>query len=105
MTSALHLPQYRFSGGVPIDIYIPANILDDEEGRAKVKGLLKVYLENGGMQVQVNSVSLDLLKKAYENPEEYPNVIVRKGGFSIYFTDMLKEVQKDMIERFEKEIS
>lgn len=45
------------------------------------------------------------MKKAYENPEEYPNVIVRKGGFSIYFTDMLKEVQKDMIERFEKEIS
>ena len=57
----------------------------------------------GGMQVQVNSVSIDLLKKAYEEPENYPHVIVRKGGFSIYFTDMLREVQKDMIDRFEME--
>ena len=35
--------------------------------------------------------------------EEHPHVIVRKGGFSIYFTDLLREVQRDMIERFEME--
>ena len=103
ITSALKLPQQRFSGGVPIDIYVPENLLKTQEGKEKFKGLLKVYLENGGMQVQVNSVSIDLLKKAYESPEEYPHVIVRKGGFSIYFTDMLREVQKDMIDRFERE--
>lgn len=103
VTSALQIPQYRFSGGVPIDIYVPQNLLEEEEGRRKFQSLLKVYFQNGGMQVQVNSVSLDLLKKAYANPEEYPHVIVRKGGFSIYFTDMLREVQKDMIERYEME--
>ena len=53
--------------------------------------------------MQVNSVNVEVLKKAYESPKEYPNVIVRKGGFSIYFTDLLKEVQKDMIDRFERE--
>ncbi len=104
IVSALRIPQYRFSGGVPIDIYVPENVLAEAEGREKFKGLVKSYLNHGGMQVQVNSVSLDLLKKAYESPEEYPHVIVRKGGFSIYFTDMLKEVQADMIRRFEKEV-
>lgn len=104
VVSALRIPQYRFSGGVPIDIYVPENVLTEQEGREKFKGLLKSYLRRGGMQVQVNSVSLKLLKKAYESPEEYPHVIVRKGGFSIYFTDMLKEVQADMIRRFEKEV-
>lgn len=104
MVSALRIPQYRFSGGVPIDIYVPENVLADCEGREKFKGLLKSYLRRGGMQVQVNSVSLNLLQKAYESPEEYPHVIVRKGGFSIYFVDMLKEVQEDMIRRFEKEV-
>lgn len=103
MVSAARLPQYRFSGGVPIDIYVTRNILDSQENRDKFKGMLKAYLSMGGMQVQVNSVNIDLLKKAYENPAEYPHVIVRKGGFSIYFTDMLKEVQKDMIDRFEME--
>lgn len=104
IVSALRIPQYRFSGGVPIDIYVPENVLAKPEGREKFKGLLKSYLCRGGMQVQVNSVSLELLKKAYESPEEYPHVIVRKGGFSIYFVDMLREVQKDMIRRFEKEV-
>ena len=103
IVSALKIPQFRFSGGVPIDIYVPQNLLEEEEGRRKFQDLLKVYFQSGGMQVQVNSVSLELLKKAYKNPEEYPHVIVRKGGFSIYFTDMLREVQKDMIERYEME--
>mgnify|MGYP000959000056 CR=1 FL=1 len=103
MVSAGKLPQFRYSGGVPIDIYVSRNILETEENRNKFEGMLKAYLSMGGMQVQVNSVNVELLKKAYSNPEEYPHVIVRKGGFSIYFTDMLKEVQKDMIDRFEME--
>lgn len=103
MTSAAKMPQYRFSGGFPIDIYVAQNILRTPENRAKFRGLLKSYFRMGGMQVQVNSVNVEVLKKAYENPKEYPNVIVRKGGFSIYFTDLLKEVQKDMIDRFERE--
>jgi pyruvate-formate lyase len=103
--SASKLPQFRFSGGVPIDIYVTKNILESDENRAKFRGLLRTYFKLGGMQVQVNSVNIELLKQAYENPKDHPNVIVRKGGFSIYFTDMLKEVQKDMIERFEKEIN
>jgi formate C-acetyltransferase len=90
ITSASKLPQYRFSGGMPIDIYVGCNILDSEENRAKFRGLLRAYFKMGGMQVQVNSVSVDLLKQAYEHPKEHPHVIVRKGGFSIYlYTSIL----------------
>lgn len=101
--SAAKLPQTRFSGGVPIDIYLPEPMLATDEHRKKFADLLRVYFAAGGMQVQVNSVNLELLKKAYANPEEHPHVIVRKGGFSLYFTDMLREVQADMIARFERE--
>lgn len=101
--SSSSLPCQRFSGGMPIDIYVPENILGQKELRDKFRGLLRAYFAMGGMQVQVNSVSIDLLKQAYEHPEEHPHVIVRKGGFSIYFTDLLREVQRDMIERFEME--
>ncbi|MGM9520932.1 MAG: glycyl radical enzyme domain-containing protein [Oscillospiraceae bacterium] len=103
MISAGRLPQKRFSGGVPIDIYVPDSIFESQENTDKFKALLRAYVSGGGMQVQVNSVDLELLKKAYAKPEEYPHVIVRKGGFSLYFTDMLRCVQKDMIERFEME--
>jgi formate C-acetyltransferase len=104
ITSASKLPQHRYSGGVPIDIYVVQNILQNKENKDKFKGILRSYFRMGGMQVQVNSVGIELLKRAYEHPEEHPHVIVRKGGFSIYFTDMLREVQKDMIDRFEMEV-
>ncbi len=104
MNAAAGIPNVRYSGGVPIDIYVMDNILKSKENRDKFRGLLKTYFRAGGMQVQVNSVNIELLKKAYEEPENHPHVIVRKGGFSLYFTDLEKDVQKDMIERFEKEI-
>ena len=85
------------------DMYI-GFIINNEENRAKFIQLLRTYFELGGMQVQVNSVDVELLKKAYAEPEKYSQVIVRKGGFSIYFTDMFRDVQKDMIERFEMEL-
>ncbi|MDR1272618.1 MAG: hypothetical protein LBK04_06515 [Clostridiales Family XIII bacterium] len=103
MLSCAKLPQKRCSGGVPIDLYVQPDMLDTKESRMKFRDLLLTYFRMGGMQVQVNSVDSGLLKKAYANPEEYPQVIVRKGGFSIYFTDMLKSVQEDMIARFEAE--
>jgi formate C-acetyltransferase len=101
--SAAKLPQERLSDEVPIDIYVPAAMLLTAENRKKFADLLSVYFVAGGMQVQVNSVNLEILKKAYEKPEEHPHVIVRKGSFSLYFTDMLREVQVDMIALFERE--
>lgn len=104
MFGASRLPNEKFSGGMPIDIYVPDNIINNEENREKFIHLLRTYFDLGGMQVQVNSVDVELLKKAYAEPEKYSQVIVRKGGFSIYFTDMFRDVQKDMIERFEMEL-
>ncbi len=104
MNAAAQIPNIRYSGGVPIDIYVTDNILQTKENRDKFRGLMRAYFKAGGMQVQVNSVNIELLKKAYEEPENHPHVIVRKGGFSLYFTDLDKDIQKDMIDRFEKEI-
>jgi formate C-acetyltransferase len=101
--SASKMPQERFSGGQPIDLYVPANFIDSIENKHKFQKLMEVYFARGGMQIQVNSINLDLLKKAYDHPEQYGTLIIRKGGFSVYFTEMYREVQKETIERFEME--
>jgi formate C-acetyltransferase len=101
--SSSRMPQVRFSGGQPIDLYVPSNFIDSIENKHKFQKLMEVYFARGGMQVQVNSINLDLLKRAYEHPEQYGSLIIRKGGFSVYFTEMYREVQKETIERFEME--
>ena len=103
--SAMSLPQYRFSGGFPIDLYFQPDLLKSEEDKKKIQSLFRTYLFHGGMQIQVNSIRIDILKAAYENPKLYPDIIVRKGGFSVYFADLTKEIQRDLIDRLEKKVA
>lgn len=38
---------------------------------------------------------------AQKYPEKYPNLMVRVAGYSVYFTDLGKDVQNDIISRTE----
>lgn len=95
------LPQYKFFGGQPIDVNFGIDMVRNH--KKEIRALIDIYLERGGLQFQVNSVSSKLLREAMENPEKYPNLVVRIGGYSIYFKNISKESQKEFVERFEKE--
>ena len=45
-----------------------------------------------------NSVDVDLLEKAHRAPEEYLQVIVRKGGYSVRFNEMGERERENFIE-------
>jgi formate C-acetyltransferase len=62
---------------------------------------VKVYFEQGGMQMQFNMVNSDVLKDAMANPENYRNLIVRLSGFNAYFVNLNKDIQMELIGRTE----
>ena len=64
-----------------------------------LEALVKGYFENGGMQMQVTCVNKEDMLNAQKEPEKYPNLIVRIGGYSEYFTRLSPELQKTVIER------
>lgn len=99
--SSSKLPQHKFFGGQPIDVNFGIDMVRNH--KKEIRALIDIYLERGGLQFQVNSVSSRLLREAMEHPEKYPNLVVRIGGFSIYFKNISKESQKEFIERFENE--
>lgn len=98
--SAAGLPQERMSGGQAIDLYFPSDSFAAEEKRKKVATLVKTYLLNGGLQINVNSLSAETLQKAFDKPWEYPDLIVRIGGHSRYFKEMRDDVRREFIQRF-----
>jgi len=61
--------------------------------------LIRIYFERGGQEMQINSVSRDVLKDAMAHPENYRGLIVRVSGFSAYFVNLRKEVQLDILNR------
>ena len=51
--------------------------------------------------MQFNIISTDTLKKAMDNPDEYRWLLVRISGYNAYFTDLNKDMQIELIERYE----
>lgn len=64
-----------------------------------LRGLVEAFRRKGGMIFQGNMTSVDELVRAFESPEDYPNLIVRVGGFSARFVSLNRAVQKEIIER------
>jgi formate C-acetyltransferase len=71
------------------------------DGRAKLRALFRTYFDLGGMQMQVNVVDQELLRDAVAHPEEYPNLVVRMGGYSEYFSRLSQELRETLLERTE----
>ncbi len=62
---------------------------------------VKTYFDLGGMQMQFNVVTADVLKDAMANPENYRNLLVRISGYNAYFVTLNREMQAELIERAE----
>ena len=54
--------------------------------------------------IQFNCQDKTVLLDAQKHPEKYPTLMVRVAGYSVYFTDLGKDVQDDIINRTEHHI-
>ncbi len=78
-------------------------MLDSTRMSKSLRALVLGYFENGGMQLQITCVNREELLRAKERPDQYPNLIVRIGGYSEYFNRLSPELQQTVIERTEYE--
>ena len=72
-----------------------------ENDRRKVAALVRSFIGLGGSQLQINVLDTAILRKAQQNPEEYPGIIVRVAGYSSAFNGLGKAVQDEIIARYE----
>ena len=66
-----------------------------------LKPLVLSYFENGGMQLQISSLSREEMLDAIEHPEKHTSLVVRVGGFSEYFNRLSPELKQTVIDRTE----
>jgi pyruvate-formate lyase len=72
------------------------------EGLKKFANLVRTGLNDLGIaHIQFNCIDKSILLDAQQNPEKYPTLMVRVAGYSVYFTDLHKDVQNDIIARSE----
>ena len=78
-----------------------ASAFRGNSGKEIFKMLLNGYFRAGGLQHQPNVCDVETLKKAQLHPEQYKDLIVRLWGVSAHFVDLPRELQDEMIARFE----
>ncbi len=81
--------------GVPV---LNFNINPDFKNET-LKALILGYMQQGGIQIQITCISREILEKAYQNPENYKNLVVRVGGYSEYFYLLPDELKRMIINR------
>lgn len=94
---------YPFIGGIAVNLKFAKSVFTDESIH-KLMTLIKIYLERGGFEIQINAVDRDVLRDAQAHPENYRDLVVRIGGYSDYFVNIGKNMQEEIILRTEHTI-
>lgn len=85
--------------GASHTITFSPSLLSDPEHKAKFKGFLRAYTENGGTALQINVLDPDVLREAQKHPADYRHLLVRVTGYNAYFTAIGRELQDEVIAR------
>ncbi|MFZ7101817.1 MAG: trans-4-hydroxy-L-proline dehydratase [Peptococcaceae bacterium] len=89
------------TGGTLLNQKFTPQLLEGEEGIAKLAHLIRSYFKLDGHHIQFNIVSAATLRKAQQEPEKYRDLIVRVAGYSDYFQNLNKKLQDEIIARTE----
>jgi formate C-acetyltransferase len=99
LSSVARIDFSKAAGGASFILDLHPTAVDGEEGPEKLMGLLRGFFDQGGLQIGLNVVREDQLRKAQAEPEQHGHVMVRVFGFSTQFVSLDRELQEHVIEK------
>jgi len=91
----------RLPCGTALDLKILPQSVKGEAGLQALVGLMRSFVQLGGIFMQTDVVDNALLRDAQEHPEKYPNLSVRISGWSARFATLSRDWQDMIITRTE----
>jgi formate C-acetyltransferase len=92
----------RLPCGTALDLKVLPSSVQGETGLQALVGLMRTFVQLGGIFLQTDVVDDALLRDAQAHPDRYPNLSVRISGWSARFATLSKEWQDMIIARTEQ---
>lgn len=89
------------TNGTLMNLKFPQESVAGIEGRDNLVSFIDEYIAKKPMHVQFNIMSSATMRAAQKKPEDYKDMLVRVAGYSAYFVELGKPLQKDLIQRTE----
>lgn len=89
------------TNGTLMNLRFPQDAVQGIEGRDNLLSFIDEYMAKKPMHVQFNIMSSATMRAAQKHPEDYKDMLVRVAGYSAYFVELGKPLQKDLILRTE----
>lgn len=89
------------TNGTLMNLRFPEDAVSGVEGRDNLVAYIDEYMSKNPMHVQFNIMSSAKMRAAQKHPEDYKDMLVRVAGYSAYFVELGKPLQKDLIQRTE----
>ena len=96
------LDPHAMDNNIAFNVKLIPSASDSREDMVdRMRAYVRTYFEQGGMQMQFNVVTADVLRDAMAHPDNYKNLLVRISGYNAYFVTLNRDMQIELIERAE----
>ena len=101
INSIAKLPNSRMAGGQLLNMRFSPGALAGDDNLEKFLRFVRTANRKNIFHNQFNIVDSETLRAAKENPQDYPDLMVRVAGYCALFTTLVPEAQDAIITRTE----
>jgi formate C-acetyltransferase len=102
LRSVAALDASRTPNGTIVDLDLHHSAVVGDDGLDAMLGALRSYFALGGFAVHYNVLNSEVLKRAKDKPEDYPNLQVRLCGWNVKFSSLSEKEQNEIIKRADR---
>ena len=99
MSRAVAGVECGYGNASPLQLDMDPGFGGNEFLRNRVGALIRTHFDMGGTMMNINVIDRERILVAHDNPDMFPDLIVRATGFSAYFASLSEDFRQEIVDR------